>query len=431
MCRRWPVAALLLVLVALVTLTLRVDDRDPREDAARVELPPRGAVTPVRATGPMTACTIGPTMSASLPDRPCSRWVLASPAVPRSSLASEESLYLTNGAGFVEARHAPDGAQHWGTVLGGSTQVRAATTSTLYVSIADREIVALEASTGAVRWRHVLAPGLTPLPGTAETIRAVLAVGGSVYVLGGATLFALDEADGATRWRWSDQHVLSAGTTAAGPYAVVSDGVVGLDPLRGTERWRLPLVTITNRPHRADLAMIVVGDATSLVVALDVLSGAVVWSFDTAPGPPVTLEVTANTVVVEGQRGRLWGLDRSEGWTRWSWAPPSQAPVHLLGTTRGVVLVRVADSATLAALDVESGSPRWEREFGRLDAVSALDDELLVADGSELVAVGLRDGLVRWRHRFPAPVTFVAGDPEAAPALLRVGHEVIALQPPR
>lgn len=383
------------------------------------------------AVGRLAACTIAPNMAAALPDRPCSRWALRSPGAPRASLAHDETLYLTNGAGFVEARHAPDGSQRWATGLEGATELRAATAAALYVSIADREVVALDAATGDVRWRHVLDAGLTPLPGATETVRQVLPLGNSAYVLGGSTLVAVDGDDGSTRWRWSEQHVLSAGTTPGGPYAVVSDGVVGLDSLRGTERWRLPLVTITNRPHRAELAMIVVGDATSVVVALDMLSGAVVWSFDTSPGPPVTLEITADTIVVAGQGGRLWGLDRSDGRPRWTWAPPAPASVDLIGTAAGVVLVRLSDPSTLAALDAEDGALRWQREFGFLDDATTLADEVLVADGSELVAVGVGDGLVHWRHRFPAPVAFVAGDPAAAPALVRSGDEIVAIEPPR
>jgi outer membrane protein assembly factor BamB len=290
------------------------------------------------------------------------------------------------------------------------------------------------------RWRTELdgAGGLSTVP---------IVVDGAVYV-GSSTgrVFALDERTGALRWA-SEPTGFNIG-----PYGVAIDddhvyaldgsvGVVALHRADGTPNWRTDVTEtdttgIDIQPIVVDGLVIVSSVPVSIqgiyapgdrgvVYALDAMSGAVRWSFDTVDGdlwgnpqvnsgggawypPAVDVERglvyvgTANPAPFPGTpefpnassrpgpnlyTNAVVALDLHTGELRWyHQVTPhdlfDRDQVHTL--IAGDLVVSAGKSGVLVGLDLDDGTVRWEREVGlhRNDALVALDGPTEVAPGT-------------------------------------------------
>ena len=168
----------------------------------------------------------------------------------------------------------------------------------------DNEVViALDAATGATRWRHAYhAPLLnngyfdvwlnSAGPGPYST---PLLAGGSVFTIGvNGQLHALDARTGALRWSHNLVDAFDLDEYNAFASSPIAYGEHVIQPLGGSGRG---------------------------VVAFDRETGAVAWrspEFDLAPGSPVLIDVDGHTqLVVLGQQ-EVVGLDPADGRRLWS-----------------------------------------------------------------------------------------------------------------
>jgi outer membrane protein assembly factor BamB len=136
---------------------------------------------------------------------------------------------------------------------------------TLYVSLADSRLVAVDISTGDVQWERQLTGTLSP------------PASGRDRVFVGSTnnfLYALDEETGREKWKWRNGgDVIGASVEGNVVYFASLDNIIrAVNRGNGNQRWRKPTGTRPVLPPRAFRGIVVLPGlmpAVSVFVALD------------------------------------------------------------------------------------------------------------------------------------------------------------------
>jgi outer membrane protein assembly factor BamB len=321
----------------------------------------------------------------------------------------------------------------------------ASDSSTAYFLTKQHELLAIDATSGTVRWKRETGVDDEATWGS----RVVLA--GSVVVAGDYDVVAFDRTSGALRWRFSPVDGYGPGIYLG----AAADGLVftgspsgrlyAIDDTSGEVRWSTLIEddgTTTVFQPSADRGLVVAGYTTFSaparggIVALDVSTGHERWraafprsdepSLGSAwAGGPLSIQ---NFIVAASSRGEVYGLDRSDGSIRWSLprvgescvggsSSPSQdfRPLSVTGRT----LVAGSLTGCLEAFNLDTRFVRW-RHAGVDDgsvAFSIVTDNQTVyvpSVGGRLRAFNLSDGKLRWeignaRRRFHWPPAMTDG----------------------
>jgi outer membrane protein assembly factor BamB len=269
-------------------------------------------------------------------------------------------------------------------------------------------VVALEAATGAERWR-VERGRLLTLPAAPSY------ADGSLYV--GAReqdgerrplLLAIEAATGQERWRVpltaAERHDEWLIPLAAGGvvYAAATDGhAYALDAATGEQRWRVAVGNASfPQPALADGLLVLLHEEGML--ALDAATGQERWRGGPAGSMSHALDggqvyaVGGGATAFEG--GTLHALDAATGVERWSFAGASGIALGELAVAGDTVYV--AGLLEFSALDAETGEIRWQVEgvIGyRSPAV--VGDVLYVPYGSDFYAHDAATGAETWAAR--------------------------------
>lgn len=225
------------------------------------------------------------------------------------------------------------------------------------------------------------------------------------------TVAALDAETGAERWRTRVNDRLSAGVGSDGRYAsVVTRGneVVVLDAGREVWRKRVPSAVVT--PPLVAGERVFVKGVDRAVHAFDVLDGRRLWTLQ-RPGDPLTLSqasvLTAfgNTLLV-AQGAKLAAVDPLRGTVQWEVAmaaPRGTNEVERLADLVGPP-ARVGDricarsfQSAVACADAAKGTVLWSRNVGGLQGVGSDADYVFGADASDrITAWRAGNGDVAW-----------------------------------
>lgn len=202
--------------------------------------------------------------------------------------------------------------------------------------------------------------------------------------------------------------------------------VMALNRETGKVLWETELDKPVSGGVGAGYGLVLVGTLTGQVIALDSTSGEVKWR------APVGSEVLAapasngNVVVVQTQDDRLVALDAASGERLWSYES-TPAVLTLRGTGAPVVTNQLAvaglSSGKVIALDVQRGIPVWEQRVavpqGRseLERMVDIDGGLLLSGGTlyvvtyqgQLAALDLRSGRPLWQRQASSYVGVASG----------------------
>ena len=212
---------------------------------------------------------------------------------------------------------------------------------------------------------------------------------------------------------WNQLELAADGSTL---YAADVDGlVVAMNRETGTVLWKHELDKPVSGGVGAGYGLVLVGTLKGEVIALDSVSGEEKWH---APVGSEVLSAPANNgdvVVVQTQDDHLVGLDASTGARRWSYES-TPAVLTLRGTSAPVVTNRLAvaglSSGKVVALDIQRGIPVWEQRVavpkGRteLERVVDIDGGLLLSGSTlyvvtyqgQLAALDLQSGRPLWQR---------------------------------
>ena len=199
-------------------------------------------------------------------------------------------------------------------------------------------------------------------------------------------------------------------------FAAGHDGdVAAYDPFTGQRLWETETdIPISGGPGTG-FGLVAVGSIGGDVVALASESGAVAWRAKVTSEVLSAPAVGERIVAVRTIDGKLFGLDAANGERRWVYDRTVPA-LTLRGTSAPVIVGDVVlagfDSGHLAALSLADGNLRWEfhaaAPTGRteLERLADMDADPVVADGivyavtfqGRIAALDLRTGQPLWQR---------------------------------
>ncbi|UPW02124.1 PQQ-binding-like beta-propeller repeat protein [Halorussus gelatinilyticus] len=220
---------------------------------------------------------------------------------------------------------------------------------TVFTSDLDSGIFAIDAETGAERWRaSVSDPG------------AVAVADGTAFVAGEEGVLGFDAATGEKRWRaavattYDGSPVVADGTV----YVPAGLSLVALDAATGAERWRYTTGLSTEAPPAVGDGTVFLGDGDAYVYALDAATGAEQWRFKTGGRVECAPALAGETVYAGSRDGRVHALDAAAGRRRWSYA--TDRGVESLTVGHGIVYAGTRER--LHAVRRESGARCWRSD---------------------------------------------------------------------
>ena len=341
--------------------------------------------------------------------------VLASepPAMWRGDPAGTGRQPVASVPGIASVRFTYDA----GTPIRSSPVLRA---GVLYVGGSDGTLAALDAATGAPRWRFRAGGAIASTPAVDDH---------AVYVASrDGLLRALDLRSGRERWRHRFDPALPGGDYwdffLSSP--VLADGalfigggdgrVVALDPATGREKWRTDVGARVRSTIAAQAGTLVFGTLDGHVRALRSRDGAPLWNFATDgaahtfadQGNDTTSVVASPTIVgsgpgalvaVGGRDGMLYALELATGHLRWRLTHDGASWILATATDGRTLYVASGSAAIVQAVDAATGTERW-RSKTRSAVFASLGlagDTLLASDfAGTLMGLDVATGQRRW-----------------------------------
>jgi len=283
-------------------------------------------------------------------------------------------------------------------------------TLAVFTTLVGTGVVALEARTGALRWQRNL-PLAAGVP-TNGMPKANIAAYEDLILVPGWDLFGLDRSTGAVRWQfqrpddypgWGSVFVANGRLYAAGRY------LYALAPATGALLWRADLGEQPFRPIVVD-GVIYVGTRREIApgalgeghaMAVDAATGVARWQF---PIPDVgnwlggsvgPVFVEDSVVLIAGENGRVYALDRATGQLQWTYAGSGPYSGGVVVVDRTVIVA--GDAGSIEGVDLATGGALWHTGPG-----SSVLEPITVGDGVALVSVGAvfafaPNGTVRWQ----------------------------------
>ncbi len=229
-------------------------------------------------------------------------------------------------------------------------------------------------------------------------------------------VLALEAASGAERWRRETGLSVTGALAAAEGMLLLgtSDAeVIALDATDGTERWRAAVSSeVLSSPQALD-GVVVAQTVDDRTFGIAAETGARRWSYQRRP-PALTLRGTASPALAEGRAfiglasGKLIALDLADGGLVWEAAvtlPRGSSEldrmVDLDATplVAGDLVFAAAYQGRLAAIARSTGVIIWSRDISSYRAPALDGDRLLVTDArSHVWAIAPGNGAALWKQ---------------------------------
>lgn len=257
------------------------------------------------------------------------------------------------------------------------TSAPVAANGVIFAMDAEARVVALDAGSGARRWESDVS--LEGEDGE-EGFGGGLALGEGVLVVttGFGEVLGLDPSSGAVRWRQALGAPVRAAPAVVPGLAVVvtrDNTAYGVDPATGTVVWRLQGVAagagvLGGASPAISGALAVLPFSSGEIVGAEAASGRRVWSavlsggrrglarasISDISGDPV---ISGSTVVAANQSGRMVAIDGRSGARLWTRTIGAFGPIWAAGDTVFVM----ADDGKLTRLVLANGQTLWETQL--------------------------------------------------------------------
>lgn len=257
----------------------------------------------------------------------------------------------------------------------------------------DRKVHAVHGATGFPQWEAEVPGHVLAAPAVAEDVLLVASLDG--------TLSAFQLATGAPRWNVSvGDHVSGAPLVANGVVYVVGEGgrAWAFEVPTGKARWNRTLGPIHGgvAPMLAG-SRLIVGQDDGRVVALQILTGATLWSTDV--GAPVTatpLQVAGRVLV---PHLGLSALDAETGRVLWK-RPADGFIVSSPAFGLGMLVYGDPSEPGVVGADALTGEVKWRaplQVFVTTPPVAAGDLAIVASKDGTISALRLRNGTAVWQ----------------------------------
>jgi outer membrane protein assembly factor BamB len=296
-----------------------------------------------------------------------------------------------------------------GAVIGSSPAVA---DGVVYIGSWDGSLFALDAATGAERWRFTTPEDSSPgaSPAVADGVVYIGSATSGIISTNPGGFYAIDARSGEQCWEFSTggdfissplfaDGVIYVGEVPTSDSLEGQPGLHALDAASGEPIWHVREATgVVSSPALSD-GIIYAGTLGGDLIAVDAASGDERWRFTTASEIHSSPTVADGTVYLAGFDGTIFAIDAASGRERWRVATGSEIDASP-AVAHGRMYIVTSDGALLA-LNGASGELVWEHELeqGGDDIVPspAIVDEMLYvgnADG-QVLAIDAQSGEVR------------------------------------
>lgn len=249
--------------------------------------------------------------------------------------------------------------------------------------------------TGLERWRHAVTDRGFDLFGSQAVRRPPVAADGTVVSMTAQDLVALDASSGAVRWQRASDTPRPAVRDGTVYTTIYGEGVRGYDLASGDVTFEVTLPEQVVYGVTAGPDQLVVGRRDGLVgISYD---GDVNWQYAPSDGWRSMGGIAlADGVAYTGfdvtEGDRLVAVDATDGTERWrSEAAPEQEPRFAPPAIANDTVYVPQDDRTLSAVDATDGSVRWtidgENELRLWSPVAIAGDRLYATDGDHVYAL--------------------------------------------
>ena len=223
----------------------------------------------------------------------------------------------------------------------------------------------------------------------------------------------IDAASGQSAWRTNIGKDLSSGVGSDGETTVVvtRDGDVIALSGDGARKWSVPLKLDSTTPPAVGVGIVLVRSAENRVVALDLDTGRIRWSFQrTSPSLVLRqangISMSSGTAYVGLAGGKLVALSLNDGVVRWE-STVGQAKggndIERISDVVGTPLVigrevcAASTKGNVACFDTNNGQPVWTRAHSSNVGLD-IDPRLVVSptDDSQVIAFARNNGTPAW-----------------------------------
>ncbi|MFB9251837.1 PQQ-binding-like beta-propeller repeat protein [Sphaerisporangium melleum] len=366
-----------------------------------------------------------PGVRAAVPAR-ADAWSHPTDAVVHAEpVVADGAVYATSGDGTVSALDAATGAVRWRFQTGGSLLFgHVVAAGTVFAANTSGRLVALDAATGRLRWSRRI-----------DVQSDLVVAAGRLYVWTRkppwsmrAEIVALNGASGRRLWAFRPRgDVLNPDPVPAGD-AVHLGGdhgmVYALDSATGARKWRFQAGGERDHTYLVRAGGVVYAASTDgEVYALDAASGKVRWRSGIDGFVGFRPVLAHGTLYLGDKAGTTYALDAGSGTPLWSFR---KAEGENPGYTWAAAVARALTyfggaDGRLYALDAVTGRARWSFPLGkgRTSGPVVTDRTVLVGDSEgTLHALDATTGTARWSYRTGGTVET---RPVAAGGLVYVG----------
>jgi outer membrane protein assembly factor BamB len=278
-------------------------------------------------------------------------------------------LTIARGTMLVESQHLlrafdmRDGTQRWSFPLRGIYVSPAVAGKYVFIrSEAGNkgQMLALDIESGQILW------AFTPkrLSSAANSyfgghLTSPVVVDGTVFVGAGKEVYALDAASGAVRWEFSAKQYISSSATAADGRIYISDfdAFYAIDQKTGALVWSYP-TTMTLYFAPVISGQTVLLSSGGQLVALDTSSGKQRWAAS-LPGEDVIPTAVQGSRAFVKSTATLYALDLASGKQLWQARDLNYISLPAIAGDQVFVIRGSGASTSLSALDAGTGLSTW------------------------------------------------------------------------
>jgi outer membrane protein assembly factor BamB len=279
-------------------------------------------------------------------------------------------VYVGSGDKNVYALNASTGSKIWSYQTGFHViSSPAVAAGVVYVGSNDGNFYALNATTGNEIWRFQTGKGLPSSPAVYGQMVYFGTMNGADY----GNIYALDTSTGSKIWNYTTKSSFFSSPAVAGGilYAASENGdISALNALTGQLIWSYHTTDPFFSSPTIAGGVVYIGSGDGFgskggkVFALDALNGTEIWSYNPGSYVPSSAAVVDGVVYASAGDGNVFALDASSGTKIWSTniATPKTGTVYNLlsspAVAAGVVYVGSYDQ-NIYALDATDGHVIW------------------------------------------------------------------------
>ncbi len=260
----------------------------------------------------------------------------------------------------------------------------------VYVGSDDGSLYAIDQSTGKLHWKFKTGARIPSSPAVAAGVVYFTSYDGNFYAVGALS--------GKLRWKFGDpgerrytgthlHGMLPAGERMPDPFDVYlsspsvwngmvyfgsGDGnVYALNALSGAMQWKFQTGDVVHASPSIAAGKLYIGSWDSYFYALDANTGKQVWRFKTGEDPKIHNQVgiQSSATIVHGvvyfgcRDSNLYALDAATGQERWSFSNHGSWVITSPVVKDGKVYFATSDSALFHALDAKTGAALYSIKF--------------------------------------------------------------------